>query len=262
MKLCRFELASAPGQARTGIYHSGRIYETQGINPVAQHEFTDIVLLTPTGPAPSYRLFQIDRSLGEWEGGPSSPFFTYLNPATVIAPTREFVKPLYTDRLSFMPQLAAVIANPGRSIAAHEADGYILGLCIANTFVARDVLDEEMRHGAGTGRSHDVATALGPVLTTPEELDEAVVDEQEGRRYRFVVTVRVNGREIAQQDLSELPLTMASLVSAASDSAPLLAGDIIGLGPLAQRDEPVFLESGDEVVVSIERLGMLATRVI
>lgn len=263
MKLLRFELAGVPGDVRSGIVYGSKVYETDGANAIGVHEWSEVVPFIPTGQPPSYRMFRADAEQDAWlRDEASRPFHIYLNPAGLIPTNRILSMPDITGELGYEPQVAVVAASAASQISPDAADGLILGVTIANTFVARDIERAENQHGQWHGRSRDAGTAIGPFLTTPEELDDLVVDDSRGRRYRFEAIVRVNGDEVAREDLTDLPYTMAELLSYASESCPLMAGDLVSVGPISLIDNKApLLEPGDEVQITIDRLGTLTTRI-
>ena len=114
------------------------------------------------------------------------------------------------------------------------------------------------RSGEKSGRARDAGFALGPAITTPEELDDAVTVDERGRRYRFALSLKVNAEDILNADLSDLPYTMAELLSYASESAALHQGDIVAIS-LGTNDRA--LDKGDQVQVVCEKLGTLTTRI-
>jgi fumarylacetoacetate (FAA) hydrolase len=180
----------------------------------------------------------------------------------LVAPNRQIPMPVATDELSYEPQLGVIVSNAGANLTVEEADGYILGLTIVLTLVARDIERTERAEAWGPGRSRDFGTVVGPFITTPEELDDIVVDESRGRRYKFNAVVRINGEEAGRQDLTELPYTAAELVSFASETCVLAPGDLVTLGPLAMKENTkLMLGPGDEVHVTVERLGTLVTKI-
>ncbi len=183
------------------------------------------------------------------------PPFRYLNPSALIAPSRLLTPPAFTDLLDIVPCLAVVLATEGFAVTPEQASEMILGYTIANCFVARD-------QGPGhEARAHDVAVACGPFLTTPDEIADATVHDEQGEVLHLRGVVRVNGIDAGSIDLSELTAGMSSLIAFASESCPLAAGDLILCGPVWQADSPLRLEPADEVQVFIDRLGTLATRI-
>lgn len=157
--------------------------------------------------------------------------------------------PDHAPKLHADPCIAVVVAGSGHNVPVEEADGLVLGLTLVNSFHARNEKG---------GRSRDPGFALGPAITTPDELDDAVTVDERGRRYRFGLSLMVNAEEILKIDLSSLPFTLAELLSSASESAALHQGDIVALA-LGNNDR--LLEKGDQVQVVCEKLGTLTTRV-
>ena len=259
MKLCRFELIAAPERIRSGIVYSGKIYETDGSNPVGVHEASNVRPLSPVGRPPSIRFFRNPLRLGERltvDEMESLPYH-YGNPASIVGPSQIVPRPEFALDLQFEPYLAAVVATPGRRVPVDHADDMILGMTIVTQVVARDLVRR-----SESARGFDFATVLGPVLTTPEELDDNVIDAEFGRRYKLSVIARVNGVERRRADAEDLPITFAQALSLCSQGAPLVEGDVVALGPLASwTDEDAPLEPGDEVQIAVENLGTLSTKV-
>jgi fumarylacetoacetate (FAA) hydrolase len=254
-------LLAVPGEVKSGIVYSGKIYETDGSNPIAVHEAADVRPLPPVGQPPTVRFFRFsDADLAQ--DGDAFPLYFYGNPTSLIAASQIVPRLDLTAELDYEPYMAVVIAQGGFNIPVEEADGYILGYTILNALVMRDVERAEAREGTGPGRSRDYAMALGPVLTTPEELDDALIDEAKGRRHKLSAVAKVNGVERRRGDVEELPYSFAQLISTASETSMLKAGDVIAAGPLVRPEEPfVALEPGDEIQISVEKLGMIATKV-
>lgn len=263
VKLCRFELKSRPGSVRSGIVYGAKIYETDGANPIATFEADAVRPLAPVGQPTSVRFFDFDRLQVETLLGEERPLplYYYGNPGAIIGPSMIVPIPAHTRSLGFKTYLAGVIAVPGTRVPIEMADDTILGLTLCTVLVARDAEQEEQRESCGPGRSRDFAIAIGPVLTTPDELEDVVGDELLGRRYKLNATVKLNGEEISTGDLGELRYTLAECIAAASESAVLQAGDLFAIGPVAPRmDNGSALEPNDEIQFAVERLGTLSIR--
>jgi len=156
--------------------------------------------------------------------------------------------------------VAAVLVGDAYQIDVVDADDLILGITLLNLLVARDTERGERLVGA-IGGSHDLGGAIGPVLTTPDELEDQVDDAEFGRRHALSAVVRINGVERLRGNLVDLPFTFAQAISAASQTCTLKAGDIIALGPVVESlDEPVILDPGDEVQLAIENLGAISLK--
>ncbi|MBS1718029.1 MAG: fumarylacetoacetate hydrolase family protein [Armatimonadetes bacterium] len=261
MKLCRFELLDQPGKVRSGIIYGGKVYETDGQNAIAVHEVDRTKPIAPIGLPPSIRIYDSKNDeLMRFQD--ATPFHTYANPNCLIAPSTYLELPDFSASIEISPYLGIVVAESARGLTPQEAESYILGYTIANMFIARDVEGEERTAGSGPGRSRDVAIAIGPALTTPDELEEAVIDESDGKRFKLEAKARINGVEVMKGDAAALPYTPAKLVSVASESAMIARGDLILAGPIAITEtRSRLLEPGDEIQVVVERLGMLATKI-
>jgi len=140
------------------------------------------------------------------------------------------------------------------------ADDLILGYTLLNMLVAKGRERNERLIGA-VGASHDFGGALGPVITTPDEIEDYVVDAEFGKQYALSSVVRVNGIEIQRGNLENLPFTFAQAISAASQTCTLKAGDIIALGSVVDPSaEPILLDPGDEIQLAIENLGAISLK--
>jgi 2-keto-4-pentenoate hydratase/2-oxohepta-3-ene-1,7-dioic acid hydratase in catechol pathway len=243
------------------MVYSGKIYETDGAAPVAVHEADAVRPLAPIPHAPSLRLFRTDLQPATLAGEDGEePSFFYGNPMCLVGASQVINYPDFVEALGFQPMVAAVLVGDAYQVEPEAADDLILGITLLNLLVARDRERIELKVGA-IGSSHDVGGAIGPVITTPDELEDNVVDATAGRRYGLSTVVRVNGVERMRGNLSDLPFSFAQAISAASQTCTLRSGDIIALGPVAAFEgAPVLLDAGDEVQLAIENLGAISLK--
>lgn len=261
VKLCRFELKSSPGEIRSGLVYSGKVYETDGSQSIAVHEAADVRPLSPVGRPPSIRFFRSTDGALPTTSGDGLPLYFHGNPSALYGPSQSIPRPTTVAHLDFEPYLIGIIGSDGVSIPEDNADNFILGLTLAIMLVSRDVMREEIELKSGYGRSFDPGGVIGPVITTPDDLDEALDEELPSRKYRLSVVTRVNGVERGRGEIADLPATLGQLVSAASDIGPVRSGDLVAIGPIAMSDEPTFLEAGDDIQLSVEHLGTLSLKV-
>ena len=102
------------------------------------------------------------------------------------------------------------------------------------------------------GKSLDTFCPLGPWLVTADEIpDPQALD----------IKCEVNGSVMQHSHTGNMIFSVAYLISFLSQAFTLLPGDIIltgtpdGVG--VYREPPVFMKSGDEMVVTIEGVGRL-----
>ena len=239
---------------------SGRIYEADGAEAIGVHEADTIRPLSPIPQPGCLRLFRIDRQPPIRESV-EDPSYFYGNPACLVGASQIINHPEWTPELGADAFVAAVLVADGYKVDVDTADDMILGFTMLSVLVARDVERLEFDARTGFGRSHDIGAAIGPVITTPDELDDMVVSDGNGRGYRLSAVTRVNGVEIARGNVEDLPFTFAQAISAASQSCTLRSGDVFAIGPIVDDAvDAVRLRPGDEAQVSVEVLGTLSLK--
>jgi 2-keto-4-pentenoate hydratase/2-oxohepta-3-ene-1,7-dioic acid hydratase in catechol pathway len=257
---------SSPGVARSGMVHSGKIYETDGEQAIAIHDPQDARLLAPVGHPPSVRLFDVSATGGDFSGlaeGRSASFefpFAYLNSSTIIGPQTETMPCHISEEISFKPCLAVVVGAAATLLTPEESDQAVLGLTLVNVFYAADVDRMERIKGVPPSRSHDLGFAVGPVVTTPDELEPTLLEDPNARRYKISISAQVNDEEVFRFDTSDLPFTPGEAISYASSSCAIRSGDLICLS-LGLPELEIPLRSGDTVRLVSDRLGSLINRV-
>ena len=168
-----------------------------------------------------------------------------------IGPGAVMPWPSYSQgRMDYELELGIVIARGGRNILPGEADRHILGYTVLNDFSARDIQFREMKGRLGPSKGKHFASACGPVIVTPDELDP----------HRLAMTARVNGEVWSQGSTSTLMWTVQELVAWASAGEPLPAGTLLGTGTVGRgcgMELGRELSPGDTVELEIEGIGVL-----
>jgi 2-keto-4-pentenoate hydratase/2-oxohepta-3-ene-1,7-dioic acid hydratase in catechol pathway len=254
VKLCRFEVKSEPGSIRSGMVYSGKVYETDGTEAIAVHEATDIRPLCPIPTPPSIRIFRSD--IGEQTG---SPQFFYGNPGAVTGPSQLINVPEIDSNYVARCYLGATIVGSGYQVNIEQAEAMLLGFTLVIIVTATTLEDEERKQGIGLGRSHDIGIAVGPVLTTPDDLDDVMIMTANGILYKLETSISANHVERATANFEEFTISMIEAVRFASETCTLHAGDIFCVGPIFDDIESV-VTPGDEFHFSMERLGTLALK--
>ncbi|HEU4609882.1 MAG TPA: fumarylacetoacetate hydrolase family protein, partial [Chitinophagaceae bacterium] len=187
--------------------------------------------------------------------------------------------PDHFQKLDFELELAIVICKAGRNIRAEDADAYIGGLMIMNDLSARQLQMEEMKLNLGPAKGKDFATAVGPWLVTPDELESFEIAPREGHRgknWNLRMQCRVNGRQVSEGNAGDMDWTFAEIIERASYGTQLFPGDIIGSGTVGtgcflelngtgKLSDPQFqeqwLQENDVVEMEIEGLGILTNSI-
>ncbi len=256
MKLCRFELLQSPGQARSGIFHDNRLYETDGTQAIGLHELSKVRLLAPTGQPPSIR---------EFENIAGKLRYTFANPSRTLGPLGEFDVPPGWNQTDVEIRIVITAKDSGQQIDSAEASDFILGCSVYLRFFDVALLQEETALGVGAGISKDAPAAMGPFITTPEEL-EAMASNKEKLEYQLPTTVSINGIEIVKSHYSIAP-GLSNMLVDTSRSATLNAGDLLAYPPFQKpllRDTALGrqMQPGDSIQALIEPLGALVIKIV
>lgn len=208
MKLCRFVLTQDPEVARSGIFHDGRIYETDGKQAIGVHDPSKVRFLAPIGTPPAVRFF--DR-------GPDGLLaYRYGNPAAFLDPRSEIDAPPGMTELDLEVRLGVVTGESGEQIDAEEAESFVLGVTIVLAFFGPEFMASD------PVRARDLPSIVGPLLTTPDDLAEVTALE---------VAVFVGEEErIRIQVASGYPA--AEMLALASRNVPVRAGELLLAPPL------------------------------
>jgi 2-keto-4-pentenoate hydratase/2-oxohepta-3-ene-1,7-dioic acid hydratase in catechol pathway len=154
----------------------------------------------------------------------------------------------------------AIVSAFGTNVMPEDAELHILGVTLGCIFFANDLNRIERMRGYPPSRSHDVGIVIGPVITTPDELEETTIQDLGGRRYKLTVTATVNEEEVFRFDTNDLPITLTDAVCFASTTAGVRSGDVIAID-LGAPTLKGPLQSKDEIRVTCDWLGTLASRV-
>lgn len=175
----------------------------------------------------------------------------FLKPSGgVIGIGQVVVIPEVATNVAYEVELAVVIGKRSRNLRIGDVDSAIAGYTIANDI--GDKLLEKRTSQWTTGKMFDTFTPMGPVLLTPDELDET------GNLPMFT---KVNGQLVQKGSTSQMFFDAKELVCYLSTLTALEVGDVILTGSPKLMDgntNPIWnLSPGDMVEVKIEKLGSL-----
>ena len=147
-------------------------------------------------------------------------------------------------------ELGIVIGRTVRHASEDEGRAAIAGYTIVNDVSMRDWQNRSLQWLQG--KTWEGTTPVGPVLVTPDEIDDAA---------DLAVRCEVDGVTMQSARTSELIFGPAAIVSYVSTIVTLRPGDLISTGTPdgvgAGRTPPVFLRTGQVVRTSIEGIGEL-----
>ncbi len=207
----------------------------------------DVRLLAPVLPS---KVVAIGRNYAEHAAElgnevPEDPII-FLKPSTaVVGPRDPIVYPSQvSERVDFEGELAVVIGRLCRQVPPERVPDVIFGYTCANDVTARDLQARDGQWARAKG--FDTFCPLGPWIET--DIDPADLE----------LTTIVNG-EIRQNSRTSLLLhDVTALITYVSAVMTLLPGDVLLTGTPAGVGA---LKDGDEVSVTIERIGTLTNGV-
>ncbi|RFU67561.1 fumarylacetoacetate hydrolase family protein [Bacillus sp. V59.32b] len=159
-----------------------------------------------------------------------------------------------TDQLDYEGELAVVIGKTGRAINKEDALDYVFGYTIINDVTARDMQAKHKQFLLG--KSLDGSCPMGPVIVHKSEIADP---------NQLQIETKVNG-EIRQKSSTEnFIFPVEEIIAVVSKGMTLEPGDIIATGTPAGVGKgfnpPKFLQSGDSVEITVEKIGTLVNSI-
>jgi 2-keto-4-pentenoate hydratase/2-oxohepta-3-ene-1,7-dioic acid hydratase in catechol pathway len=202
----------------------------------------------------------------EWH---TIPTFYFSNPATFFADGDDVPVSPESHAFDFELEVGAVVSGDVRDVPAGSADEHLFGLTILNDWSARDLQSVEMRIGLGPAKGKDGGTSMGPCLVTMDEFGDARLADG---RIDLEMSVRLNGEVVGTDSLANMSWTFADLLAYASRGTRVRSGDVLGSGTCGNggcllegwgsaAGARRTLVPGDEVILTVERIGSLRNTV-
>ncbi len=194
------------------------------------------------------------------------PIFYFSNTSEIRGPGEAVWAPRGSAELDYEVEVAAIVDTPIVDVSADEGEAAIGGYTILADWSARDLQRDETTVRLGPAKGKDFATSIGPWLVTPDEL----ADARAGKGYALAMSAAVNGTETSRGTWADVHFSFGEMLARASADVRVRPAEIVGSGTvgggslLEAREATIgrFLEPGDEVVLSIERLGRLRTPIV
>jgi 2-keto-4-pentenoate hydratase/2-oxohepta-3-ene-1,7-dioic acid hydratase in catechol pathway len=231
------------------------------VDPVAMRDF----MVFEEHVLPAWRRSGLTRGPDVWYERPIG----YLSSvANILGPRDAVETPGGTERLDFELEVGAILGRAARSLTPEEAGACIAGFVVLCDWSARDLQFREMDGRLGPFKGKDFASSLGPVFVTPDE----IADSRSGNGYDLLMTSEVNDRVYGTDRWSSAYWSFEDLVSYSSWNTCVEAGSLIGSGTCQGgcilelsirhgQDEYPWLVPGDQVTLSIDRLGSIRAQV-
>ncbi len=208
------------------------------------------------------------------------PIFYFTNHNAIQGPGPISCMPDHFRKLDFELEAAVVLCKKGRNVKAQDADKYIAGYMIMNDMSARTLQMEEMLLNLGPAKGKDFSTVIGPMLVTPDELEQYGVPAKpghEGNNYNLKMRCLVNGKQVSEGSMGDMDWTFAEIIERCAYGVDILPGDVIGSGTVGtgcflelngtgKLNNPEYkeqwLQAGDVVEMEIDGLGHLSNTIV
>lgn len=175
-------------------------------------------------------------------------------PSCLLPHGGTIVVPPHESKPDAEAEMALIIGRRAKNLTVGDALDYVAAITAFN-----DVSGREAQFGDKLwlrGKSYDTFGPAGPWAVT---LDEA------GDPDRLAISLKVNDRIWQEGSTAEMMVSSREILAYVSAQMTLMPGDMIATGTPAGvgvfQDPPVFLQDGDRVAVSLEKVGTLVNRV-
>jgi 2-keto-4-pentenoate hydratase/2-oxohepta-3-ene-1,7-dioic acid hydratase in catechol pathway len=189
---------------------------------------------------------------------PEYPYLFTKFRSSIVDPEGPVLAPKVSKKVDWEVELAVVIGKEGKNIRKDKALDYVAGYTVSNDVSFRDFQsqrNERLGMNWVKGKAMDASLPLGPWLVTKDEIPDP---------QKLALSLTVNGKRQQNSNTSGMLFKVDDLVSYASIGITLRPGDIISTGTpdgiAAATGEP-FLQDGDVMEATVERIGTLRNRV-
>jgi 2-keto-4-pentenoate hydratase/2-oxohepta-3-ene-1,7-dioic acid hydratase in catechol pathway len=175
--------------------------------------------------------------------------------SSVVGPDAPIILPKISTQPDYEAEFGVVIGKPGYQIAAEDWQQHVFGYTIVNDVSARDI---QLATSQWTlGKSFPSFCPIGPAIVTADEVPDP---------HSLDISLTIDGETLQSSNTSDLIFKIPALIAHLSSLTPLEAGDIIstgtpegvGLGRTPQR----WLKPGEEIIITISKLGQLRNRTV
>ena len=180
---------------------------------------------------------------------PSEPIVFMKATSCVNGPNDDVIIPKNSKKTDWEVEIAFVIGKETKYISEKDSPNHILGYCIVNDISEREWQIEKMGQWV-KGKSADTFGPVGPYLVTKDEIPDV---------QKLNLSLDINGQRMQTGNTSKMIFSINFILSYLSNFMSLQPGDIVTTGTPPGvgmgKKPPLYLKSGDEIQLMIDRLG-------
>jgi acylpyruvate hydrolase len=173
----------------------------------------------------------------------------------------EVTKPADITTLDYEPELCYVVAKRAHGVKKADAMQYIAGFTLTNDVSAREIQKREVASGSRfwTAKNMPGFAPVGPFILTMDE----VADTD-----NLWVTCDVNGKQRLRSNTNDYLYKISDVLEHFSRYVVFEPGDLIAMGAPSgvavgqPNAAELYLQPGDDMVISFEGLMSLRTRIV
>jgi acylpyruvate hydrolase len=173
----------------------------------------------------------------------------------------EVVKPADITTLDYEPELCYVVGKRAHGVKKADAMDYIAGFTLMNDVSAREIQKREVASGSRfwTAKNMPGFAPVGPHILTMDE----VADTD-----NLWVTCDVNGKQRLRSNTGDYLYKIADVLEHFSRYVVFEPGDLIAMGAPSgvavgqPNAAELYLQPGDDMVISFEGLMSLRTKIV
>jgi 2,4-didehydro-3-deoxy-L-rhamnonate hydrolase len=185
---------------------------------------------------------------------PEAPLLFAKFTTSLIGPGDPIVIPQAVTKCDYEAELGVVLGATVKQVSKENALEAVAGYLAANDVSARDL---QFGDGQWTrGKSPDTFCPVGPLVPASEVPDP----------HALPIRAILNGEVVQESTTANLVFGVDEVISYASQTATLEAGDLILTGTPAGvgifRKPPRLLQPGDEITIEIDGVGSLTNPVV
>jgi acylpyruvate hydrolase len=173
----------------------------------------------------------------------------------------EVTKPADITMLDYEPELCYVVGKRAHGVRKADAMDYIAGFTLTNDVSAREIQKREVASGSRfwTAKNMPGFAPVGPFILTMDE----VADTD-----NLWVTCDVNGQQRLRSNTNDYLYKIADVLEHFSRHVVFEPGDLIAMGAPSgvavgqPNAAELYLQPGDDMVISFEGLMSLRTRIV
>ena len=189
---------------------------------------------------------------------PKFPYFFMKTSNTLVPHHGSAIKPRRVSRFDYEGEIGIIIGKKGKYIRPEDAGEYIFGYTILDDVTVRDfqsMSQESYGRDWVLGKNGDGCLPLGPHIVPASDLEE----------FHFTIETFVNGKLKQHGATDDMIFSPGDLIAHLTKGITLHPGDLVSTGTpagVAEYSSGEYLQPGDEVEISVSKIGTLKHSVI